>query len=140
MARAGREPRTRGRLLTLDSASAPTARWHRGVTAGPVPAASPAPQRSTCHRVPPPTWQPFKHGGGARKITCEASGDTLPGVFLWPVISASPLTGCSQVVLLASSLWRDRQTGGKTETERGDRSLKTRRFAARWGNKSGRRL
>lgn len=29
---------------------------------------------------------------------------TLPGVFLCPVISASPPPGCSQVVLLASSL------------------------------------
>lgn len=67
VARAGRERRARGRLLTLDSASAPTARWHRGVTAGPVPAASPAPRCSTCHRVPPPTWQPFKHGAGARE-------------------------------------------------------------------------
>lgn len=28
----------------------------------------------------------------------------LPGVFLCPVMTASPVTGCSQVVLLASSL------------------------------------
>lgn len=33
-------------------------------------------------------------------------GDTLPGVVLCPVSGASPLPGCSQVVLLASSLWR----------------------------------
>lgn len=31
-------------------------------------------------------------------------GDCLPGVFLWPVITASLVTGCSQVVLFASSL------------------------------------
>lgn len=93
-----------------------------------------APQQPAGTEVSPPVVSPlrlpllgvqhvtvFRRRHGSRsntaeereKITCEASGDTLPGVFLWPVISASPVTGCSQVVLLASSLWRDRQTGGR---------------------------
>lgn len=39
--------------------------------------------------------------------TCPPRSDTLPGVFLCPVSTASPLPGCSQVVLLASSLLRE---------------------------------
>lgn len=38
----------------------------------------------------------------------------LPGVLLWPVTTASPVTGCSQLVLFASSLLVK-----KTEGERG---------------------
>lgn len=34
----------------------------------------------------------------------NTSSDYLPGVFLCPVITASPVTGCNQVVLFASSL------------------------------------
>lgn len=40
--------------------------------------------------------------------------DCLPGVFLCPVITASPVTGCNQVVLFASSLLVE-GNGGKGE-------------------------
>lgn len=41
--------------------------------------------------------------------------DCLPGVFLCPVITASPVTGCNQVVLFASSLLVE-ENGGKGKT------------------------
>ncbi|MEQ2292698.1 hypothetical protein AMECASPLE_025590 [Ameca splendens] len=46
-------------------------------------------------------------GNRARRTT--PSSRDLPGVFLWPVITASPVTGCSQVVLFASSLVEGKQ-------------------------------
>lgn len=44
----------------------------------------------------------------------KTSLDYLPGVFLCPVTTASPVTGCNQVVLLASSLLVE-ENGGKGE-------------------------
>lgn len=45
----------------------------------------------------------------------EKTHPVLPGVFLCPVMTASPVTGCNQVVLFASSLLVKENGGGRGE-------------------------
>lgn len=57
-----------------------------------------------------PRDEPWHMTANTRHMRAELDpprSDTLPGVFLCPVRTASPLPGCSQVVLLASSLLRE---------------------------------
>lgn len=72
----------------------------------PVPRGQPSPR--CCVRV---RVCVFSRGFDKKK-----PADCLPGVFLCPVITASPVTGCSQVVLLASSLLVE-ENGGKVNRE-----------------------
>ncbi len=59
----------------------------------------------------------------------------LPGVFLCPVMTASPVTGCSQVVLFASSLLGEKKRGEekvKKQPTRGIRVEPSPNFPSRW--------
>lgn len=76
-----------------------------GVKGGREWAASPQPSTVTATRDEPPHLTANTGHIGAELDPLRSA--TLPGVFLCPVRSASPLPGCSQVVLLASSLLRE---------------------------------
>ncbi len=60
----------------------------------------------------------------------------LPGVFLCPVMTASPVTGCSQVVLFASSLLGEKKKRGKRrwkkQPTKGIRVEPSPNFPSRW--------
>ena len=70
---------------------------------------------------PSPAGSPGKR---PREEACVTAGvgarpRRLPGVFRWPVMTASPVTGCSQVVLLASSLLVKKRRGRKKVNQNG---------------------
>lgn len=103
-----------------------------GITAGNEWAESPQPSTVTD--------EPRHMTANTRHIRAELNppgSDTLPGVFLCPVRTASPLPGCSQVVLLASSLLTEEgeivqfsaALFHEHETDRNDWSR-----GPRWGN------